>query len=206
MPRRSTALFAAAVLFLAVLAAGYGFYLRSLPAPDGGSGLALIGGPFSMVNQDGKPVTEKDFRGRFMLIFFGYTYCPDVCPTELQVMTAAIDAMGEDGKAITPILVTVDPARDTPEVLKSYVENFGPNVVGLTGSAEQVAAMARAYRVYYAKAGSGGATDYLMDHSNIIYLMGPDGSFLRHFTFTTDAPKLASELKESVSGFTLKSQ
>ena len=187
MPRRSTAIAAAIILFIAAVVGGYAFLSRGKPLPEG-LGIPLIGGPFSMVNQDAKPVTEKDFRGRFMLVFFGYTYCPDVCPTELQVMTAAVDAMGEDGKVITPVLVTIDPARDTPEVLKSYVENFGPNVVGLTGTAEQVAAMAKAYRVYYAKVRPRDAGDYLMDHSSFTYLVGPDGRVRQLFR-----PEMAPE-------------
>ncbi len=160
------------------------------------TGTALIGGPFTLVNQDGKTVTEKDFLGRYMLVFFGFTYCPDFCPTELQVMTAALDQMGEQAKKIQPVFVSIDPDRDTPEVMKSYVENFGGGLVGLTGSAEQVAQAAKAFRVYYAKAGQG--ADYKMDHSTFIYLMGPDGRFVKHFTYTTDAARLAQELKTLV--------
>jgi protein SCO1/2 len=151
------------------------------------------------VNQDGKRVTEKDFLGNYMLVFFGYTYCPDVCPTELQVMTAALDQLGPEASRIQPVFVSIDPARDTPEVLKAYVANFGPRLMGLTGTAEEVAAIAKAYRVYYAKAGnSTSAMDYLMDHSSIIYLMGPDGRFVKHVPYTTDAAKLAMELKETL--------
>jgi protein SCO1/2 len=144
-------------------------------------------------------VSEKDFLGRHMLVFFGFTYCPDICPTELQVMTAALDMMGADGDRIQPVFITVDPERDTPEVMKSYVENFGPRLVGLTGSLEEITAVAKAYRVYFAKAAKTGTDDYLMDHSSIIYLMGPDGRFLKHFTYTTDAQKLAAALKEALT-------
>lgn len=199
MPRRAVLLFSAFVL---ALAAGIGglaiFKLYSNPIATG-SGTALVGGPFALTRQDGKRVTEKDFLGRYMLVFFGYTYCPDICPTELQVMTAAIGMMGEDGKAITPVFVSIDPQRDTPEVVKAYVENFGSNLVGLTGTPEEIANAAKAYRVYYAKAGNSGSDEYLMDHSSIIYLMGPDGRFVKHFTYTTDAPQLAKELKEAIT-------
>lgn len=199
MPRRAVLIFAAAVLVLAAGIGSYAFLLR--PAGPSGSGTALVGGPFSLTNQDGQRVTEKDFLGRYMLVFFGYTYCPDICPTELQVMTAAIDMMGEEGKAVTPVFVSVDPQRDTPEVVKAYVENFSPSLVGLTGTTEEVANMAKVYRVYYAKAGNSGSDEYLMDHSSIIYLMGPDGRFVKHFTYTTDAPRLAKELKEAITAF-----
>jgi protein SCO1/2 len=111
-------------------------------------------------------------------------------------MTAALDQMGEDTNKIQPVFVSIDPERDTPAVVKSYVENFGSKLVGLTGSPEQIAQAARAFRVYYAKAGQG--ADYKMDHSTIIYLMGPDGRFVKHFTYTTDAAQLAQELKTLV--------
>ena len=198
MPRRPIMIFAAVILLIAAGLGGYAWMSHQLHAPRG-SGVALVGGPFSLVNQDGKRVTEKDFLGNYMLVFFGYTYCPDVCPTELQVMTAALDQLGPEASRIQPVFVSIDPARDTPEVLKAYVANFGPRLMGLTGTAEEVAAIAKAYRVYYAKAGnSTSATDYLMDHSSIIYLMGPDGRFVKHVPYTTDAAKLATELKETL--------
>lgn len=198
MPRRPVLLFAAFVLLLAAGMGSYAWMSRDLHGPQG-SGVALVGGPFTLLDQDGRRVTEKDFLGKYMLVFFGYTYCPDVCPTELQVMSAALDQLGAEAERIQPVFVSIDPARDTPEVLKAYVGNFNPRLLGLTGTPEEVAAMAKAYRVYYAKAGSNGSsTDYLMDHSSIIYLMGPDGRFVKHMAYTTDAAKLASELKETL--------
>ena len=199
MPRRPILIFAALVMLLAAAIGGYGLSRGDL-GREQGSGAALVGGPFSLLDQDGKRVTEKDFLGKYMLVFFGYTYCPDVCPTELQVMTAALDQLGPGAARIQPVFVSIDPARDTPQVLKAYVANFGPRLIGLTGTAEEVATVAKAYRVYYARAGTGSSsTDYLMDHSSIIYLMGPDGSFVRHMAYTTDAAKLAAELKETLS-------
>ena len=112
---------------------------------------------------------------------------------------AALDSMGPQAEKIRPVFVSVDPERDTPEVLKSYVENFGPQLVGLTGTPEEVAGIAKAYRVYYAKSGDKESPDYLMDHSSIIYLMGPDGRFVKHMPYTTDAAKLAEELKEALA-------
>ena len=198
MPRRPILILAAVILLIAAGLGGYALLTGAAHRPLG-SGVALVGGPFSLIDQDGRRVSEKDFLGKYMLVFFGYTYCPDVCPTELQVMTAALDQMGPEADRIQPVFVSIDPARDTPQVLKAYVANFGPRLVGLTGTAEEVAAIARAYRVYYAKAAnSGSGTDYLMDHSSIIYLMGPDGRFLTHMAYTTDAAKLAAELKETL--------
>ena len=195
MPRRAILLFSATLLFLAIAIGGYSLLLR--PPPGGsGTGVALVGGPFSLIDHTGKPVSEQDFRGRFMLVFFGYTYCPDVCPTELQVMMAALDQLGPEAGKIQPVFISIDPERDTAEVLATYVGNFGPRLIGLTGTTEEIASVAKAYRVYYAKAGKSGSEEYLMDHSSILYLMGPDGSFVRHFTYTTDASALAADLKK----------
>jgi len=199
MPRRAVLIFAAAILLLAAGLGGYAWMIRQAAQPQG-SGVALVGGPFSLTDQDGRRVTEKDFLGRYMLVFFGFTYCPDICPTELQVMTAALDAMGPAAEKIQPVFVSVDPERDTPGVMKAYVANFGPRLIGLTGTPEEIAAMAKAYRVYYAKAANQNAPgDYLMDHSSIIYLMDQDGGFVKHFAYTTDAERLTSELKQAIA-------
>lgn len=150
-----------------------------MPAPSAGGiqlaqGVAL-GGPFTLVDHTGRTVTERDFAGRALLVYFGYTYCPDVCPTELGTIAAAMDAMGPAGERVTPVFISIDPERDTPEALADYVSRFHPRLVGLTGSAEQVAQAARAYRVYYAKVAPRDTTGYLMDHSSFIYFVGPDG-------------------------------
>lgn len=197
MPSRRTVLLAVIVLTLAAALGGTALLWRSSgPAVVGE---ALIGGPFAMTDQNGKRVTEKDFLGRYMLVFFGYTYCPDVCPTELQVMTAALDMLGGKGEPIQPVFVSIDPERDTPEVVKAYVASFSPRLVGLTGSAGDVAAMARAYRVYYQKEKGASDSDYPMDHSAIIYLMAPDGKFRKHFPYTTDAKALAEGLLDAMA-------
>lgn len=163
------------------------------------SGEALVGGPFTLTDHRGNTFTEKNLEGRYSLIFFGYTYCPDVCPTELQVMSAAIDQLGDTAKDLQFLFVSVDPERDTSDILAQYVENFHPTLVGLTGTAAQVADMAKAYRVYYRKLDAeGGSEDYLMDHSSIAYLMGPDGSFVSHFPYTTDSGKFVAGLKEAL--------
>lgn len=194
MPGRTQLIFALSIVVLAI-AIGAGALLWRTQTGGTGSGTALVGGPFTLTDHTGRRVTEKDFLGTSMLVFFGFTFCPDVCPTELQVMTQALEQLGPDAGKITPVFVTIDPERDTPEVMKAYVENFHPRMVGLTGTSEDIAAMAKAYRVYYAKAKTAAGQDYLMDHSSIVYLMGPDGRFLKHFTYTTDAKALAEALR-----------
>ena len=158
-------------------------------------GQAQVGGPFSLTDHTGKRVTDQDFRGRFMLVFFGFTFCPDVCPTALQVMAAALDKIGSKAEQITPVLITVDPERDTPEQMAMYVKSFHPRLVGMTGSPEEIAAVAKAYRVYFKRVpdpkSSGG---YTMDHSAIIYVMGPDGAFRTHFPYTVNADAMAERL------------
>ena len=156
---------------------------------------ASVGGPFNLVDQHGKTVTEADFRGRYMLIYFGYTFCPDVCPTELQSISQAVDELGADSEKVTPVFITVDPARDTIEQMAGYAEHFHPRLVALTGSAAQVAAAAKVYRVYFKKVEQEGSGDYLMDHSSVIYLMGPDGQFLTHFSYGTEPAQMAEKIK-----------
>jgi len=161
------------------------------------SGKALIGGPFSLIDHKGKRVNEKSFAGKYMLIYFGYTYCPDVCPTELQVMSAALDTLGEDAKRIQPVFITIDPDRDTVSVLAEYVTNFHSSFVGLTGSEEEIRTATKSYRVYYAKAKDAKSNkDYLMDHSSIIYLMNERGEFVKHFSFGVNPDDLATEIKK----------
>ncbi|MGE0007192.1 MAG: SCO family protein [Parvibaculaceae bacterium] len=200
MPSRQRLVFALVVLVIAAITGGGALWLtRGLPEGPIGSGTALVGGPFTLTDHNGKRVTDQDFRGKYMLIFFGFTYCPDVCPSELQVMSAALDKLGPAADEIQPIFITIDPARDTPEAMKLYVANFHPRLIGLTGSPEDIARVAKAYRVYYAKAkGSESETDYLMDHSTILYLMGPDGKFVKHFTYGTEAQGLADGLREAI--------
>src|SRR6185437_773362 len=135
------------------------------------AGLA-IGGPFTLVDQSGKRVTQADFRGRWMLVYFGYTFCPDVCPTELQTIAGALDKLGPDAASIAPLFITIDPARDTPAILADYVKLFDNRLIGLTGSAKEIDDVAREYRVYYAKVTQNSGGSYLMDHSSFAYLMG----------------------------------
>jgi len=182
-------------LTLAVLALAGWQMLRRPPAPEGGAGTAAIGGPFRLTDQFGAVRTEADFRGRFMLLFFGFTDCPDVCPTVLQTMGAALDELGPAGERVAPVFITIDPARDTVERLRAYAANFDPRLVALTGSADEIAAVARAYRVYYARAGDDVSGDYDMDHTSILYLMGPGGAYVSHFTHETPPAEIAEAIR-----------
>lgn len=177
-------------------------YMASEPIARTGSVSAItipsgvkIGGPFHLIDQTGKTVTDKDYRGRFMLISFGYGFCPDICPTTLQTMGAAIDILGPDGKRIQPIFITIDPERDTVEFMADYVASFHPRLVGLTGSKADTDKTASLYRVYHAKVGDGAPDEYLMDHSAFIYLMGPDGAFLTMFRHGMSPDGLAGEIR-----------
>jgi protein SCO1/2 len=157
--------------FATVFGGGGAPALGGLSLPQGLS----LGGPFTLVDQAGRTVSEKDFAGRWMLVYFGYAYCPDVCPTELGVMAHAMDLLGARADRVVPVFITVDPARDTPAALADYVGRFHPRMQGLTGTPDQVAAAARQYRVYFSKVENRDTTGYLMDHSSFIYLVGPDG-------------------------------
>lgn len=154
------------------------------------TGKALIGGPFKLTDHTGRRVTEADFKGRFSLVYFGYTFCPDVCPAELQVISAALDELGPKAEKVTPVFISIDPERDTVEQMKSYVAHFHKSLVGLTGSVEEVRAAAKAYRIYYARAKDDTSSDYVMDHSSIVYLMSPEGEYLAHFAYGTGVEKM----------------
>lgn len=155
-----------------------------------------VGGPFTLVSQSGEAVTEKTFRGEFLLVFFGYTFCPDVCPTTLAQVSQALDLLGDDVERVRPLFITVDPARDTPQVLADYLGHFHPRILGLTGTPEQIAAVAKAYRAYYAKApGEVDDDSYLMDHSALLYLMAPDGRYITAFSPETPPDELAEAIR-----------
>ena len=158
-------------------------------------GKAAVGGPFTLTDHTGRRITDKDFRGKFMLVYFGFTFCPDVCPSGLQVMAAALDELGPKAERVTPIFISVDPERDTPEQLAQYVPSFHPRLIGLTGTPEEVQAVAKAYRVYYRKVKDEKSTaEYTVDHTSIIYLMSPEGEFVTHFTHATPASTMADKI------------
>ncbi len=159
----------------------------------------LIKSDFDLVDHTGSSVTDEDLKGRWQLVFFGFTFCPDICPTTLTTVTAVMEGLDSDGDQITPLFITVDPERDTPEVMADYVANFDPRIIGLTGSPEQIAAAAEAFRVYYSKAVNADAPDdYSMDHSAFLYLMGPDGEYVTHFSHQEDVETMVASIQEKL--------
>lgn len=160
-------------------------------------GRADIGGPFNLVDQDGRPADAHILRGKWSVVFFGYTYCPDVCPTTLQTLAAVKQLLGPRGDEVQVIFITIDPARDTPATMKAYLDSVGlRGAMGLSGTPQQVAAAAKAYKVFYARKGSG--DDYLMDHSTLSYLMGPDGSFRAPIPYGLSPEQTAKILRDEM--------
>ena len=187
---------AAAIFFTAVTASTLWILGDRAAEPQTRTyGEAQIGGPFSLVDQNGKRRSEADFRGRYMLVFFGFTNCPDVCPTTLAVLSETFKELGPKADEIVPVFISIDPERDTPEILKSYLSSFGPRFVGLTGTAAEVAKTAEAYRVYYQKVPLDGG-GYTMNHSSVIYLMDRDGKFAAHYTLEIGPDALAADLNK----------
>lgn len=159
----------------------------------------LFGGPFELVDHDGMVRTDKDYRGRFALIYFGYTSCPDICPTSLQEMAAALDELGETAAEIQPLFISIDPKRDTPMVLKDFVSQFGDRFVGLSGSEGEIARLAKSYRLHRVKVVPEWSTsdnDYLVDHSSLTFLLGPDGMVLTLFPHNTPGSTMAMRLRD----------
>lgn len=193
-----------AVIVLAAVLAGALAWRWLAPPPERAvvaSGTALIGGPFTLVDHRGQTVTDRDYRGRFMLVLFGYTHCPDMCPLELQAMTEALDILGPRAEAVQPLFISIDPARDTVAEMKTYVANFHESLVGLTGSDQQVAAAAKVYRVFYRKAEApDGDGNYLVDHAASIYLMDRQGRYLAHFNHATTPEQMADRLARAIGG------
>jgi protein SCO1/2 len=193
----------AAVLLGGLLIMGAGAFLVLSPheTPRGAAGTLLasaIGGPFRLVDQNGKTVTDADLKGKWSLVYFGYTHCPDACPTALNDIAIALDELGPQRNAVRPVFVTVDPERDTPAVLKSYVTAFDAPILALSGTPEEIAQAAKGYRVYYAKHPEAGG-DYSMDHSSVIYVMDPEGRFTASFTQENSPEEIAERLKKLLS-------
>ncbi len=183
MPRRPVILFAAACAVIA-LALGLitmvvvkGREQSAQVAAETGTGQPTVGGPFTLTNQDGQVVDQTILNGKWSLVFFGFTYCPDYCPTTLGVLNAVQERMGDKAKDLQIVFISIDPERDTPKMLKDYLssDGFPEGVIGLTGTPEQTAQAAKAYRAFYQKVGEG--EGYTMNHSLTVYLMGPDGQF-----------------------------
>jgi protein SCO1 len=188
-------LYATIGLLMAVLLIGAGGFLWL--SSSGGTNQLGIGGPFTLEDGSGNPVSDKDFRGKYMLVYFGYTFCPDVCPTTLGAVADAMDKLGPAASRIQPLFITVDPKRDTPPVVRQYAAAFGPRIIGLTGTPEEIAAVAKAYRVYYAEHRTGnGPDDYSMDHSSVLYLMNPNGGFVAPVRADLSGDEIAANLKK----------
>ncbi len=191
------------IIGIIILAGGSAIYFFDIdPAEiiaknEDAAGQAAIGGPFTLVDHKGRTVTEQDFRGRYMLVYFGYTFCPDVCPTTLSTIAEAMEILGEKADQIAPVFITVDPHRDTVEQLAAYVPFFDPRLVALTGTEDQIAEATQSFKVYYAKVEEDpdDPESYLMDHSAQTYLMGPDGKFLTFFNHGADAQSMAEGLR-----------
>jgi protein SCO1 len=186
---------------LSIMGAGAFLVLSLHETPRGAAGTLLasaIGGPFRLVDQNGKTVTDADLKGKWSLVYFGYTHCPDACPTALNDIAIALDELGPQRNAVRPVFVTVDPERDTPAVLKSYVTAFDAPILALSGTPEEIAQAAKGYRVYYAKHPEAGG-DYSMDHSSVIYVMDPEGRFTASFTQENSPEEIAERLKKLLS-------
>ncbi len=186
-----------AVLAFAAAAAAMALWPRPQPAEPGAqrvSGDSLVGGPFALTDAEGKRRSDAEFRGKHMLVFFGFVQCPDFCPTALYTISQTLDRLGTKAAGLQPVFITIDPERDTPAELKKYAENFDKRIVMLTGTPAEIAAVARAYRVYYAKRKGEKEGEYSMDHSAYIYLIGPDGKFVTHFRHATSPADLVAAL------------
>lgn len=154
-----------------------------------------IGGPFTLTDQTGRLRSDTEFRGKLMLIYFGYTFCPDICPTDLMTITQALDALGEAGAAVQPIFITIDPQRDTVERLAEYVSSFHPRLIGLTGAPEDIRNVALSYKAYYARKENGPGEDYTIDHTGVTYLVGREGEYLGFVPPQTSPERLTEVIR-----------
>jgi protein SCO1/2 len=186
-----------AILFGIAVATALGL---SQPLVRAANSPVTIGGPFTLTSPDGMPVTEQTYRGKWLLVFFGFTSCPDTCPTALLEVAAALTRLGTAADKLQPLFITVDPQRDTPAVMGNYTQSFDPRIVGLTGSPQQIAAVAQDYGVYYAPRKNGpGADDYVMDHSTYLYLMDAEGKFVRGFDADTPGERIAEAVRGAMA-------
>jgi cytochrome oxidase Cu insertion factor (SCO1/SenC/PrrC family) len=186
---------------ITALAAGAWVLQSWLAGREPSQGEALIESDFSLDDHTGNPVSDEDFEGKWQLVFFGFTSCPDVCPTTLSDVSAVLEQLGDGAEQVQPLFITVDPERDTPEVMAEYVANFDPRIVGLTGSMEQIKQAAQAFRAYYAKVEQEGQADgYTMDHSAFLYLMSPDGEYAAHFSVRDEPAAIADQIRAYLEG------
>ena len=192
----------AVVALVLILVAGVAIFLIPRHGPTSGptrtTGEALIGGPFRLTDQNGRRVDQRILNGKWSVVFFGYTYCPDVCPTTLQTLAQGLDQLGPNARNVQVVFVSVDPQRDTPAQLRTYLSGpaMPPHAIGLTGTPAEVATAARAYRVYYARAGQG--EGYTVNHSTAAYLMNPQGRFVRVMAYGLTPEETARQLREAM--------
>jgi len=174
--------------------------MLSQPLVRAANSPVTIGGPFTLTSPDGTTVTDQTYRGKWLLVYFGFTSCPDSCPTALLEISAALEKLGPDADKLQPLFITVDPRRDTPAVMGNYTQSFDPRIVGLTGTPQQIAAVAQEYGVYYAPRKSRpGAEDYFMDHGTYLYLMDPEGKFVRGLDADTPGERIADAVRGAVA-------
>lgn len=169
-------------------------------APSGIIANVEIGGPFTLTDHTGRQVTERDYLGGFTLVFFGYTFCPDVCPTVLGDIALALDDLGDDAVAVTPLMISIDSERDTPAILAEYVPLFHERLIGLSGTTEQIKQVAAAYRVFYRRAEDPNYTYYLMDHTSFVYLLDPAGKVVSLFRYGTSPDEMAAIIRQHLRG------
>jgi protein SCO1/2 len=194
MMTRASRLFLVSAVGLAILIGGLVAWLLFPPPRNAEMACSAIGGPFTLTATDGTTVSDQTYRGKWMLIYFGYTSCPDACPTALNDMGVALDRLGREASALQPIFITVDPMRDTPDALAEYLKSFDPHIVALTGTKDQIAAVAKAYRVYYSPHEADGG-DYLVDHSSYFYLIDPQGAFVNVFAGDLSGDGIAARIE-----------
>lgn len=189
------------IIILSTIIAAISLYiLVAIELPDkplAGQGGApteevLIGGDFTLTDHNGEKFSSEQMKGRLSLVYFGFTFCPDICPTSLQKLTNVISTLDKYQIDLLPIFITVDPTRDTPELLKEYLGHFHPKFIGLTGTEEEIREVADLYKVFYAKAEDGkqNSSEYMIDHSSFVYLMDEDGKYLKHFYMSTPAEEI----------------
>lgn len=166
-------------------------------------GKMAIGGPFSLITREKKPVTDKDYRGQWLLIYFGFTHCPDICPEELEKLAEVTELLrGQKNPKypFQPLFVSVDPERDTPELISTYLKDYSPHFIGLTGTRDQVAEMCKHYRVYFSQGPKVG-NDYIVDHAIIMYLINPDGEFVDYYGRNKNAKEVAYAIEQHMNAF-----
>lgn len=183
---RARNVLAALVAGATLLAVGVTIFARMQPATTTVRSSSAIGGPFKLTADQGRSVTDQDFRGKWLLIYFGYTHCPDICPTTLAEITQTLDLLDAPAAEVQPLFITIDPDRDTSDVMAAYVKSFDTRIVGLTGTPAEIAAAAKSFKVHYAKMESKtkDKQSYLMEHSSFVYVMGPDGNYVTLFAPT----------------------